>query len=452
MTERLSITACGAIADGKTLNTTAIQSAIDRVAEAGGGTVVVPPGTFLTGTIVLKNRITLQLEPGSVLKGSPDIDDYLPHPIASNPFNNPDLQPYHLILADGASDVSIIGTGTLDGSGPAFWDPPSTCEFFTRKEKRPSAMMEFHNCHRLRLQNIVIHDSPGWTVHLQECTTVHISGVEVSNNLLGPNTDAIDVTDSRDVRITECKIVAGDDAIVLKSLGGTCERVSVANCVLQTRCSALKLGAQESVGVIRHVTFSDCIVHDSSRGIHLACVGGGTFSDIIATGIILDTHNDLALVNPIHLDCSVEPVIADKVSPGLIERVRIENILVRSDSRIILTAGGGARMRDIFLRGIHLEYPVVEDEFEWASRAVSRQFSPCSPEARAAQAAVVADGVENLSLQDITMDWPKDNKVPMHAIWARNIKGGFIDCPMATASGSQGRRFHLENSEIKVRD
>jgi polygalacturonase len=124
----MNITDCGAVADNRTLNTAAIQRAIDQVAQAGGGTVVVPPGNFLTGTIELRSRVTLQLEPGAVLRGSPNLADY--RTVAWG--QHIDRTPWHLLSAHNCHDVRICGGGTIDGNGPAFWEPtvgddPLTC-------------------------------------------------------------------------------------------------------------------------------------------------------------------------------------------------------------------------------------------------------------------------------------------------------------------------------------
>jgi polygalacturonase len=124
----MNITDCGAVADNRTLNTAAIQRAIDQVAQAGGGTVIVPPGIFLTGTIELRSRVTLQLQPGAVLCGSPNLADY--RTVAWG--QHIDRTPWHLLSAHNCHDVRICGGGTIDGNGPAFWEPtvgddPLTC-------------------------------------------------------------------------------------------------------------------------------------------------------------------------------------------------------------------------------------------------------------------------------------------------------------------------------------
>lgn len=441
----------GARPDGQTLNTAVLQAAIDRIGQAGGGRLIVPPGVFVTGSLTLRSRLTLELQPGAVLKGSGDIADYTISPARRNPDAHKDLQPYNLLLAQDLEDVTICGGGTLDGSGPAFWNPPSTCEFFTEKARRPSPMLEFCDCRNVRLLDITIANSPGWTVNLNGCAEVWVRGVAIRNDLRGPNTDGLDITDSRDVHIADCNIVAGDDAIVLKSLGGRCERIVVTNCIVQTRCSALKLGANESLGTIRQVAMSNCVVRDSSRGLSLYCMTGGLFEDITFGNIVLECHNDMPLVCPIHINASRNPAPERARGVGRIRHVRISDVLCKSDARILLTAEAGHMLEDIHLAGIHMEYPAVENRFEQAARAVGLQFSPYNPAARAARAVVAAENIQGFSLRDLTTAWPAAPGVDMQVLWARNVRDGFVDCPLARPSRSGLPALDIRDCALEVR-
>ncbi len=446
-----SIVDYGAVADGDELASPAVQKALDAAADAGGGTVDVPAGVFRCGTIHLRSGVMLRLQAGAVLKGSTDMADYPRHETQVNPQDNVDLQPHHFIVADGLDRAGICGEGVIDGSGPAFWDPPSACAFFTRRDQRPSPMLEIRNCRDFTLRGVTVFDSPGWTVHVNESQRVRVEGIEIRNNLLGPNTDGLDITDSSDVIVSGCNIVAGDDAIVLKSLGGVNERITVTGCVLQTNCSALKLGASESIGTIRQVAMSNCVIRESSRGISLYCLAGGTFEDVTFSNIVMDCHNDIPLVCPIHLNVSRHPTPESDRGIGVIRNVRISDVLCRSDARILLTAQDGGMLENIFLRGIHMDYPAVEDRFEQAREAHGAgQFSPFSPEARGARAVVVAENIRDLQVSDVTTSWPADCKVPMGVLWARNVQGGVVDCPLATPSGD-APRVDVENSRLEVR-
>lgn len=440
------------LATGDALCTAQLQAAIDAVAAAGGGRVVVPPGRWRIGTIHLRSRLTLELQAGAVLIASHAKADYPAQEIRANPLANVDLQPHHLLIAHDVEDVLVCGGGTIDGQGPAFWDPPSTCEFFTRRDWRPSPLIELDRSRRIRIDGIHVRDAPGWTVHVNACEGVRLHAVDLRNSLIGPNTDGFDINDSCDVQISDCTLVCGDDAIVLKSLGGVNQRIQVVNCVLQTRCSALKLGANESLGTIRQVTFSNCIIRDSSRGLHLACMSGGRFEDVTMSNIVCETDNDLALVNPIHIDCSRNPGFPER-GIGRIRNVRIAGVLARSDARILVTAEDPGAVENVFLSDIHMDYPrQVESEFAWARRARSLQFSPGTPEARAAQACLVAENVRGLAMRDLVTTWPVGGTdVPMHAGWLRNVERAHIDCPQAVASRPEVERWRIEGGSVTIR-
>jgi len=446
----------GAVGDGTTLCTRSICDAIEEAAKPQStGTVYIPKGVWLSGTIAIPSNITLDIAGGATLLGSGNIADYTAYARnVYNPENHVDIQMHHLLIIEGAENVTIRGGGCIDGNGEAFWDPPRNCEFFTARPARPSPMIEMRNSKNVTIENIVVANSPGWTVHASLCESIRMRGIEVRNNMFGPNTDGIDITDSKDVFVSDCNITAGDDAIVLKSLGGICERIVVTNCITRTRCSALKLGCSESLGIIRRVTMSNCVVHDSSRGISLFCVAGGLFEDVTFSNMVLETDNDLALVNPIHIHCSRRPG-GSKPDRGLgkIRNIRVNGLLVKSDARILLTNQDGGELENIFLSNILMEYPQkVENQFEWARRAESGQFSCYCPDARAAQACVVAYNVKNLILRDIVAQWPDNNTVPMHFCWARNVQNGFIDCPQGKASNKDVKNYDLENCDIRIRE
>ena len=183
------------------MSSKAIQRAIDDVFRAGGGTVNVPPGIFLTGRIELKSGVTLNLEAGCTLLGSKSINDYDTTPgIAGNS--------RHLISAMNAEDVVLSGPGRIDGQGSAFWEPSGNAalsqdrsradvashDLAVRKGGRPSPMLEFVNCTRLKIQDVQIENAPGWTLRIVNCDNVDIHGIDIKNPVNGPNTDGIDIT------------------------------------------------------------------------------------------------------------------------------------------------------------------------------------------------------------------------------------------------------------------
>lgn len=247
-TKEYDITDFGASGDGTTLSTDAIQRAIDRCSAEGGGTVCIPRGRFLSGTLQLKSGVTLHLAEGAVLLGSTKMEDYTPS---------------SLIRAKQADDIGITGPGTIDGQGSHFWYRKPTGHYDHLPE-RPGCMVYLEDCRNVRVENVRLQNSESWTLHLLGCTGATVRGVTVRNPLHGPNTDGIDIQASSDVHVSECDIYTGDDAIVLKHRHSKyydriCENVTVTGCVLTTTCNALKIGT-ETLGEFRNITFRDCTV------------------------------------------------------------------------------------------------------------------------------------------------------------------------------------------------
>lgn len=449
----------GAVPDGKTVNTEAIQKAIDAASGQGGGVVEVGPGTWLTGTLFLRDHLTLRLGPGAVLKASPDMKHF---PRMDHNLRTKDEQPYHFLYADKVRHVTIEGPGTIDGSDRAFWEPEpverAVMTWFKEKSERPSPMVDFSECEDIIVRDISLVHSPGWTLSVKESKRVLIDGIRIDNNLGGPNTDGIDVTDSCDVRIANCHISTADDAIVLKSFGGVCERITVTGCVVRSSCSAYKLGAMESLGIIRQVLFNGCISYGSSRTIHVLNCFGGLFEDIVYDGIVCGHDEKFGLVNPIHVSTS-RFEHSERYDPekhprgnvlGRIHNLSISNVLVPTSKRIFLSAEEPGSIENVRLSNIQVEMPFIDIPGERARKAKSDQYSPApsQTEARATEAAIVAHNIDNLTLSDIDVRWPKEGEVPDYPfLWARGLRGGYARCPAASASKLGVEVTDIENCE-----
>ena len=229
-----TITEYGAIGDGKTISTAAIQKAIDACHQQGGGQVRVPAGTFMTGTLYLKSNVELHLESGSMLKGSADFKDYKAYTLPEYGLNY-----YGILYTYKAENVAITGQGAIDGNDQVFfeWDKAkaldSVATRYTRQKQnyrkvasgigdgpvvpkdRPRQMVIFSQCKNVQVRNVSLLNSPFWTLHFADCDAVLVSGIRLWTNMLAPNADGIDVTSSSNVTISDCDIRAGDDAIAI---------------------------------------------------------------------------------------------------------------------------------------------------------------------------------------------------------------------------------------------
>jgi polygalacturonase len=203
----------GAKGDGTTKDTAAIQGAIDACAAKGGGIIRLTAGTYLSAPIVLKSNITLQLDKGATLLGSPDHADYP----AKIEFRLPTLQP--LVSATNADNVAITGEGTIDGNGESWWLMARTVHdagVMGNPHPRPRLIV-FDHCKHVRVEGVTIQNSPFWQLVPYYCDDVLIRNVRILAPPHSPNTDAVDPFSSSNVRIDHLYADTGDDNIAIKS-------------------------------------------------------------------------------------------------------------------------------------------------------------------------------------------------------------------------------------------
>lgn len=269
---RLILSEQGAVGDGKTLNTVAIQTAIDRCATNGGGEIVVPRGTFVSGAIFLKQGVNLVLEKGAVLKGSQDTNDY---PWINTRIAGLEMKwPAALVNAAGVTDLKITGPGTLDGSGERWWK-----EYWDARAKEPNRADPHFKIPRPRLVHIInstnvlvrgvtLKDSAFWNLQLTYCDGVAVRGVTVRAPIApvrAASSDGIDVDSSRNVLIEGCDIECADDAICLKSgrdadglrVNRPTENVVIRDCRVGNAAGLVVIGSETSGG-IRNVKVLNC--------------------------------------------------------------------------------------------------------------------------------------------------------------------------------------------------
>lgn len=283
-----SARAFGAVGDGKTNDTAAIQKAIDAAHDAGGGTVHLPKGKYLSGTLYLKSRVTLDLDHNATLLGSTKLDDF--------PLNETAFRSYTdryvnraLIWGEGLTDVAVTGRGTIDGQGAAYKGKPWL--------ERPYNI-RLVSCKNVLIEGVTMRDSPMWMQHYLDCDFVTVRGITVVNHV-NANNDMIDIDCCRDVIIADCFGDTDDDALTLKSTAGRpTENVTVSNCLLSSHCNAIKCGT-ESHGGFKNITITNCAIRPSRAttmtygrksglaGIALEIVDGGTLDRVTISNIVM---------------------------------------------------------------------------------------------------------------------------------------------------------------------
>lgn len=337
----------GAIGDGAVNDAPAIQRAIDTCAAEGGGVVWVPGGhTYLTGQLTLRSHVTLNLVSGATLLGSLDPADY---PEGA------------LIQADGAENLAITGTGTIDGQGVKFMREDRTYIYALDRLRdfRPRFIM-LTRCRNVTLRDVTLRDSALWCVHLLGCEDVLIQGIRILNDLKVPNCDGIDPDRSRNVRISDCYIQAADDAIVLKARAGydelgPCENITVTGCTLLTRSAGLKIGT-ESHGDIRNVVFDSCVVLGSSRGVSIQLRDGGNVENIICSNLIMRSellyHEYWGKSEPIYISAYHRR----PGSPlGRVRHVRVSNVLCQGENGLFIGGSEDSVIEDVALDNVRVE-------------------------------------------------------------------------------------------------
>lgn len=300
------ITSFGAKGDGHTLNTEAIQQAIDRAYRDGGGLVRVPAGHFLTGPVRLRSGIELHLEKNAVLLGSVDPYDY-PYMKTVLDHTDPEAEALGgLLQAKDASHLSVSGEGVIDGQGrqlalridSLFYAGKLDSVYYNLRRKRPErrpGLVVFSQCRQVRITGITLKNSGFWVQTYRDCSDLTLDSLHVESDAYW-NNDGIDIVDCHQVRVTHCVVNAADDGICLKSetAGHYNDRIYIADCTIRSSASAIKFGTA-SVGGFRHVRIQRIRVFDTYRSvIALESVDGGFLEDVVADGIdAVNTGNPL---------------------------------------------------------------------------------------------------------------------------------------------------------------
>jgi len=423
----------GARADTNYLSTAAFQSAIDSAFASGGGVIQVPSGSFKIGTIVLKSNVTLNLQEGSVVFASPNINDYrAPFEHAKHPV---------LIYANGAQNIAITGSGLIDGRAKHVYEPLREIDSYivneTELAKQSGVEMSRYyivppdvnlitlfDCEKIQIENVSIQNSSFWTLHLLECTDVKITGVTINSSLeKGVNADGIDLNLCRNVEIKQCTVRTGDDAIVIKSRADQLtENIQVSDCVVASSSSALKIGT-ESRGTIRQVVFQNCKVEDSNRGLSIVVLDGGTVSDVVFSNIDVECSrrhfNWWGDGDPIHVRLSKR---RSKSKMGKISNIVFQNIDAVGVGTSLITSDTAGRIDNFQIKNVSLKMRPEK-----------------VPDMRATDALAIS-GVRNLTLYEVKVSWQTDTSQPTwrHSLNLDHVSGVEI-------INSTSENFHEQN-------
>ncbi|HVT73713.1 MAG TPA: glycoside hydrolase family 28 protein [Lacunisphaera sp.] len=425
----------GAVGDGRTPATAAIQRAIDACAAAGGGRVVLPAGTFRSGPVFLRSNVDFHLSPGAVLAGSENFADY---PAIDGRWEGIERKIHaSLLTALNATNVAITGEGTLDCHGAPWWAAALEVKRLRQeqgiKEREPDnppgaplayprpRAIYLQDCRKVRLSGITILNSPSWNIHPVYCDDVVIDGVTITAPAKSPNTDGIDPDSCRNVRIANCRIGCGDDGIIIKSgynadgrrVGRVCEDIVITNCVIGPAIAAVGIGSETSGGV-RNVTVSNCVFDGAYNGLRVKSGRGrGAFvEDFRADNIVMRNLGGEALSITTYYDSKDRtPHPVDEGTP-VFRHLAWSNLTIDGAR----DAGVIEGLPERYLEDVRLDHVVV--------RHVRRGLS-----------AVFVDG---LHLSDWDLDGPEKSAVTVEQ--SRNVRFSSVN-PMQPPAGAPFARF-----------
>lgn len=334
----------GAVGDGSTLDTAAIQRAIDQAGAAGGGAQVLIRGgkKYLIGTLVLKGGIDFHLADDAELVVSTNPQHYTGGGV---------------ITASGADGLRITGTGNLNGRAREFmsrYDQPN--EWWLPAGFRPK-MFVLTNCKGLEVHDITFSEAPEWGLHMIGCEHVLVDNLKIRNLLDVPNCDGIDPDHCRDVEIRNCNIVCGDDAIVIKATRqatdyGPSANIRVHDCVIQTQDAGVKIGTETTQGV-HDIRFERCEIRSSSRGLCIQARDEGSVYNI--------DFRDIKFVSRYHSDpwwgrgeaISLTAIPrGPQTKIGTIHDVRIQNVSGRAENSVRVQGSKESRIRGVTMENV----------------------------------------------------------------------------------------------------
>lgn len=356
----------GANHKGEKSCTELINKTIQKASAKGGGTIYFPAGTYKTGAIEMADNITLYLEAGATLSFTTDFDEYIPFKkvrwegIFMNTFKP-------LIYGDSIKNVAIKGEGVLEGNGEAWWEAVKNEQhkiwrdgslgelnkyqqmwgnqniglqvdaYYAKSMEhlffRPP-FLQFLESQNIQITGVTFRNSPFWTINPVGCENLLIDGIVIDNPDDGWNTDGINPSSCKNVRISNCKISVGDDCVTIKSgrdgngrdYGKPCENITISNCIMLAGHGGVVIGSEMSGGV-KNITITGCVFDGTDAGIRLKSSRGrgGVVENIRVDNIIMRNIQKTAFIFNLYYDKDATPERFSERTPTF-RNIHISNV------------------------------------------------------------------------------------------------------------------------------
>ena len=371
----------GAVEGGTSKVTAAIQKAIDACHEAGGGSVIIPEGEWLTGAIKMKSFVNLHVSKGAVVKFTQEFEDYLP--VVFTRWEGMECYNYAApIYGYGLRNIAITGEGLLDGQGDFWWDwkrtkqgatakrlyqmivdgvPPTERILGTQEDGMRPNFVQFIACQGILIENVTFKNGPMWTIHPVYCSDMIVRGMKVKT--VGPNNDGINPDSSRNLLIEDCYFSTGDDCVVLKSglnedgwrVGRPTENVVIRNIFAHEGHGGVVCGSEMS-GSVRNVYAHNSVFVGTDRGFRVKSMRGrgGVVENIWIEDIKMKNMGGQAIrLNMFYGSSTVKPATD---IPAAFRNFYIRNIECDGAARAIEITG----LPELAIENIHMENLVIK--------------------------------------------------------------------------------------------
>ena len=450
----------GAVGDGKTMNTEFLQKAIDECNASGGGKVIFPEGIYLSGTIAMKDNVILHLQKGARLLGSTNIEDYR----NLDPFTEGlgiDVG-WALLVAIDLKNIGIEGEGAIDGQGSklkAEHIAKDTRPEGQRWGRRPF-LVRIVRCNGVTVKDVTLNYAAAWTSHYFQSKNVTIENIKIVSVGVAHN-DGIGIDGCQDVRIKNCDVVSGDDALVFKTTSSkmACKNIEVTGMRLKSSQAGIKMGT-ESMAAFEDIKISDCHIYDTKNGgIKLFSVDGAHLRNVEISNITMSEVRT-PMIFRLGARLNVFRKGQETKQPtGTFENVVIKNVKAKAadsaqlkpPSGILITGVPGHYITDLTLENIEIDLlgtGTVEDSRHVVPEAIDqypevKTFGPVIP-----AYGVWARHVKGLKLKNVIFRLKNNDLRPAFVCDdGKDIE--ISNCQVSATNGAQSI-IRLENVEAAV--